>query len=37
MTTYLLGALGNSKFHWWYAHTKTPASSPGFYSAAVII
>jgi len=37
MTTYPLGALGISKFHWWYARSKTQASSPGFYSAAVII
>jgi len=37
MTTYSLGALGISEIHWWYASTKTQASSPGFYSAAVFI
>lgn len=30
MTTYSPGALGISKFHWWYVCTKTQASSPGF-------
>jgi hypothetical protein len=36
MTTYSPATVGISKFHWWYAHTKTQASSPGYYSAAVI-
>jgi hypothetical protein len=37
MTNYSLGALGISEFHWWYASIKTQGSSPGFYSAAVVI